>query len=612
MISSAGCRDTVTDMGQCNPDRLHFADAYASGRILAEYVYSASGNPVVKKIGGNITSTYAYDELLNIKALKTETEKQTLANNHYFYDGNGNQIRREGLEGTTGYAYDGRNRLTEISYPSALGGYTEKLGYDAAGNRIRRETEQEITTYRYDNCNRLQELRREYKNAETSTAQPQIIRYTYDRQGNMLSEGEKKYSYDSFGRMVRAEVPVEHRGASNQPDEHAGFSNAAQSTGETFGIQENSSATREFQVQINRYDGEGLRHEMEENGRLIKFLYNEDREVVAEETGNGTITRYIRGLGIISSDSEEAKTYYHYVSDEQGSITYVLPEDAEILNHYSYDAFGNIIEKTEKVENRFCYNGEMLDPVTQQYYLRARFYNPVIGRFTQEDTYYGDGLNLYQYCQANPVGYVDPSGHICEIVQNHYEQYQEYRKQHPRATAAETYEAVTGKNPLKKDAGKSGSTTINGLNIIDGKVDGKIPLAEYEKYRVDSVHNIGSDTMTLGKYEPTIRADGTKDFSVPGSGAYTVKAGDTTYFSLGTEWDKITDTYGLDAAGQNMFDYFNKPALDDAVSAGKKIRFSHNPEAYGECALKWEWDYLQEKHGYFALEKKGDFWYATK
>ena len=110
----------------------------------------------------------------------------------------------------------------------------------------------------------------------------------------------------------------------------------------------------------------------------------------------------------------------------------------------------------EKVENRFCYNGEMLDPITQQYYLRARFYNPVIGRFTQEDTYYGDGLNLYQYCQANPVGYVDLSGHTCEIVQNHYEQYQEYRKQHPEATAAEAYEAVMGKNPLKKDAGKSG------------------------------------------------------------------------------------------------------------------------------------------------------------
>ena len=45
-------------------------------KTLAEYVYSASGNPVVKKIGGNVTSTYAYDELLNIKALKTEAGKQ--------------------------------------------------------------------------------------------------------------------------------------------------------------------------------------------------------------------------------------------------------------------------------------------------------------------------------------------------------------------------------------------------------------------------------------------------------------------------------------------------------------------------------------------------------
>ena len=49
--------------------------------------------------------------------------------------------------------------------------------------------------------------------------------------------------------------------------------------------------------------------------------------------------------------------------------------------------------------------------MTGQYYLRARYYNPVIARFTQEDTYYGDGLNLYTYCQNNPVLYHDPTGH---------------------------------------------------------------------------------------------------------------------------------------------------------------------------------------------------------
>ena len=60
---------------------------------------------------------------------------------------------------------------------------------------------------------------------------------------------------------------------------------------------------------------------------------------------------------------------------------------------------------------------------------------------------------------------MDPSGHTCEIVQNHYKQYQEYRKQHPEATAAEAYEAVTGKDPLKKDAGKSGSNTNTPLSL---------------------------------------------------------------------------------------------------------------------------------------------------
>ena len=176
--------------------------------------------------------------------------------------------------------------------------------------------------------------------------------------------------------------------------------------------------------QKNHYDAEGLRAEMEENGQLVKFLYNDDREAVAEEESDGNVIRYIRGLGLISSDSEKAKTYYHYVSDEQGSITHVingeekesgeLPQEdvqSRVLNHYEYDAFGNTIRCEEQVHNRFHYTGEQYDPLTGQYSLRARYYNPVIAGFTQEDTYYGDGLNLYTYCQNNPILYHDPTGH---------------------------------------------------------------------------------------------------------------------------------------------------------------------------------------------------------
>lgn len=56
------------------------------------------------------------------------------------------------------------------------------------------------------------------------------------------------------------------------------------------------------------------------------------------------------------------------------------------------------------------YSSEQYDQITQQYYLRARYYNPSVARFTQEDLYRNDGLNLYAYCNNNPIMFVDPSG----------------------------------------------------------------------------------------------------------------------------------------------------------------------------------------------------------
>lgn len=86
------------------------------------------------------------------------------------------------------------------------------------------------------------------------------------------------------------------------------------------------------------------------------------------------------------------------------------------MNRYQYDAFGNTVEAVEKVQNRFRYVGEQYDQVTGQYYLRARFYNPLVSRFKQEDTYISDGLSLYSYVQNNPVKYYDPSEFFLRIL----------------------------------------------------------------------------------------------------------------------------------------------------------------------------------------------------
>src|SRR5690606_21899436 len=95
------------------------------------------------------------------------------------------------------------------------------------------------------------------------------------------------------------------------------------------------------------------------------------------------------------------------LSDSVGNIT----------DSYDYEALGEELNQNGSTENSYLFTGEQFDSSLNQYYLRARYYDQGVGRFTQMDTYQGnnfDPVTLHKYLYANidPVNNIDPSGNI--------------------------------------------------------------------------------------------------------------------------------------------------------------------------------------------------------
>lgn len=252
--------------------------------------------------------------------------------------------------------------------------------YDLSGNRISRVTDGRTENYLYNSRNRLTQLTGDDKN----------ISYTYDPAGNLTgehsTEHKKIYSYDTYNRNTEI-------------------------TGNDF-------------TQKNHYDAEGYRYSIEENDKVTNFVYRRGIMLAElDEAGNQAKTytlgnEYAGHVSELNNSLDENKAASYYITDEQGSIRYILDQSGEVQNYYQYSAFGETIISEETAPNRLGYNAQTEDELTGLYYLRARYYAPNIGRFIQEDVIYNDGLNLYAYCNSNPVMYSDPSGFAKETCKS--------------------------------------------------------------------------------------------------------------------------------------------------------------------------------------------------
>ena len=190
------------------------------------------------------------------------------------------------------------------------------------------------------------------------------------------------------------------------------------------------------------YDGTGTRIGKTVNGVSTGQIWNNGN--VIAEYGTKGIKSYIRGAGgeiVKAKDSTNNNRYFSY--NAHGDTTNIIEKNAEstsfaVTAAYEYDAFGGLVSGTggEAESNAFRYNGQYTDEETGLIYLRNRYYDPSIGRFTQEDTYwnpgnmiYGDSgnnmpsyesivqsANLYVYCTNDPINYDDINGLTLTLI----------------------------------------------------------------------------------------------------------------------------------------------------------------------------------------------------
>jgi len=154
-----------------------------------------------------------------------------------------------------------------------------------------------------------------------------------------------------------------------------------------------------------------------DDGIVTNYLVDRNRDygqVIKElDSANNPTVSYLYGDDLISQTRAANDSYYLY--DGLGSARALSDASGAVTDSYDYDAWGQLIDSTGTTENSYWFAGEQYDAGLGQYYLRARYYDPDVGRFTSMDTFQGrmnDPVTLHKYLYANgdPTNMTDPSG----------------------------------------------------------------------------------------------------------------------------------------------------------------------------------------------------------
>jgi len=172
--------------------------------------------------------------------------------------------------------------------------------------------------------------------------------------------------------------------------------------------------TSNWQTINYKHDVTGQRSEKKVDGFSTRYLYD-GPQVIAEYDGNNNLLRkYIYGPGIdqpvcMIEEAESETYYYHY--DGLGSVVALSDSAGDTVQTYQYSVYGQVAVYDPNHPNPYMFAGRRFDIEIGLYYNYARYYNPYTGRFLQADPIgYDGGMNLYRYCNNNPLNATDPFG----------------------------------------------------------------------------------------------------------------------------------------------------------------------------------------------------------
>jgi RHS repeat-associated protein len=260
------------------------------------------------------------------------------------------------------YGYDHLYRLTTVDGPDGNPTY----GYDPDGNRTTKVLGG-TTSYTYDRADRI------------TTAGATSI--TLDANGNTTARGSDTFVFDQANRLTAATV----------------------------------AGTTETYV----YDGDGLRFSRQVDGsNPIRYVTDVNGSLPVT-IDDGT-RKYVYGLGLAYAVAGSSIEVYH--SDRLGSVRTLTDVTGTVTAAYRTEEFGVPTATVGSSTQLFGFAGEPRDG-TGLTYLRARYYDPSLGRLTTRDPFVGDPrmcqtLNRFSYSLNNPVTLVDPSGLKSQIVRD--------------------------------------------------------------------------------------------------------------------------------------------------------------------------------------------------